>query len=131
MESRVHSGYFADNNPVPELRYLFVHLVCIVLEGGCGLKADWAHVMIIAVVNVGLLIVLETSFQFIERSLRVNSECRTLTMEFERNASLPKGAEVPVQEVEPKDQCIVSSERAKRYSIVGWLEAEYFEGFFG
>ena len=113
VERRVHSRYFTDYDYVLELRYFFSGLVGVMLVGWGSLKADWAHVVVIAVVDVCLFLVLETSFQFFPSSLRVNSECRAFAMELERDARLPGSAKVPIQEVEPKDECVVPCEGAE------------------
>ena len=68
MESWVHLGDFTDDDPVFELSDLFVGFVGIVLEGGDRFEADRAHVVVPAVIYVGLLLILETLLQLFKGS---------------------------------------------------------------
>ena len=69
VERGVHLGDFTDDDPVLELSDLFVGFVGIVLEAGGRFEADWAHVVVPAVIYVGLLLILETLLQLFEGSL--------------------------------------------------------------
>ena len=68
VESWVHLGDFTDDDQVLELSDLFVGFVGIVLEAGGRFEADWAHVVVPAVIYVGLLLILETLLQLFEGS---------------------------------------------------------------
>lgn len=53
VKARVALGYFTDNNPGVKLSDVFVHGICIDWLIWCLLEADGAHVVVVAVIDIG------------------------------------------------------------------------------
>ena len=103
VKAGVHPGDLPNDDPVSELCDLFVWLVGIMLETWSRLKADWTHVMVPAVVNVGFLVILQAFFQFFESCLRVYAMCSPFSVQLEGNARLTLSTKELVEKVEPQD----------------------------
>lgn len=131
MEDRVHPRDLPNNNPVCPLANLMCLAVRQVRHRGCALEAHWAHVVVVAMVDVGFGVTFQSLLQIGQGCLRVDVKCFAFAVKFERNTSLACRAEVLVEEREPEDESIVARERAERNTMVRWLEPEDFKCFFG
>ena len=59
MEHGIHLRYLANDYPVAQLSDLRQGLVSVSLLGWGGLKTYWAHVVVVAVIDVCLLLILQ------------------------------------------------------------------------
>ena len=119
--------YFSDQDPIFELTDFFIQPVSILWHRRHRFVSDWAHVVIVAVIDVGLILGPQACLQILKCSRRVNSQSLALPMQLVAYSTLTSDAKVAIEKTEPKDERIVTRERSKRDALVRRFEAENFE----
>lgn len=78
----------ADDNPVDEFSNIAVFFVGVLGVGRCGFETNGAHVVVIAVINIGLLFVFQSITQLIQTRFTILAKSLILAVQFERNSGL-------------------------------------------
>jgi len=91
----------SDDNPVAEFADLLLSTVGILGHSGCLFEANRAHVVIVAVIDIGFRIAFETLLKVFQRLILIQIECFSLAVQFKRNSGLTTHAEIAIKQAEP------------------------------